>query len=325
MLRAFGPGCGGKTVDATAASIPAKATWIDLENPTSEEEALVERCIGVDVPTSEEMKEIEPSSRLYERDGALYMTVATLTGVTEGEPRTAPIAFVLTPRHLVTLRYSSPKPVHAFAEQAAASPALVRQSTGALIKLLDALIDRVADELEELGEEIEVVSKQIFDRKIEARRISADKLTALLTRIGLAQTLLAKIRFSAVSTRRMLNFLAGSQQLEGAKNAKYRDHIASLATDVSALSEHANFQADYLIFQLDACLGLISVEQNAAMKLFSWVAAVFLPPSVVAGFFGMNFHFFPELDWPGGAYTGAVIMLASAVLPYLYFRWRRWI
>ncbi len=252
MLRTFGPQCDGTPVDSGKELIPEHASWIDLENPTRSEEQLVERCIGVNVPTAEDLAEIEPSSRLYERGGTLYMTVSALTGITEGQPTTAPIAFVLTPRHLVTLRYSAPKAIRAFLKAALEDPSLVSDSTRALVRMLDALIDRVADELEELGEEIELISREIFAKKLEARRISADKLTALLTRIGLAQTLLAKIRFSAMSMRRTLNFLGGSATMEAPEQAKNREHLASLSTDIASLSEHANFQSDYLIVLLDA-------------------------------------------------------------------------
>ena len=325
MLRTFGPGCEGKPVDSGKELIPQHASWIDLENPTRDEEQLVERCIGVNVPTLEDLSEIEPSSRFYQRNGTLYMTVSALTGITEGQPTTAPIAFVLTPKHLVTLRYSAPKAIRAFLKAALEDPSLVQDSSRALVRILDALIDRVADEIEELADEIELISREIFAKKLEARRISADKLTALLTRIGLAQTLLAKIRVSATSMRRTLGFLGGSAAMEGPAQAKNREHLASLSTDIAALSEHANFQADHLIFLLDACLGLISIEQNAAMKLFSWAAVVFLPPTLIAGIYGMNFEFFPELQWHYGYFIALALMLASAILPYLYFRWRRWI
>ncbi|MES2146849.1 MAG: magnesium transporter CorA family protein [Pseudomonadota bacterium] len=325
MLRAYGPGCDGSTIDASRQLIPNSATWIDLEEPTREEEALVERCIGVEIPTQADITEIEPSSRLYRRGDALYMTISTLTGVTEDEPTTTPLAFVLTDNRLVTLRYQSPKPVRAFIDHARREPELVADATTALVRLLDAIIDRLADELESLGGVIEEISNHIFDKKIEARRIPADRLTALLTRIGRGQTLLAKIRYSAVSVARMLNFLASSSRLHGKDMDDARNHVSSLIVDVTSLSEHATFQSDNLIFLLDASLGLISIEQNAAMKLFSWAAVVLLPPTLIAGIFGMNFRYFPELSLHYGYYISLVLMLASAILPYLYFRWRRWI
>ena len=286
---------------------------------------LVERCIAVDVPTQDEMAEIEPSSRLYERDDAQYMTISVLYGLEEGVPKTTPIGFVLSGNRLVTIRYATPKPVRAFMEHARREPALVRDAPTVLVRLLDAIIDRLADELEVAATEIERISSHIFQREIDDRRIPAARLTALLTRIGRAQTLLTKIRYSAVSTSRMLNFLSGSNRLHDAANQEFRHHVTSLTTDVTSLSEHSSFLSDNVTFLLDASLGLISIEQNAAMKLFSWAAVVFLPPTLIAGIFGMNFHYMPELNWHYGYPISLVLMLASAVLPYLYFKRRGWI
>ena len=114
MLRAYGPECDGGIIDPNHRGIPETATWIDLEEPTREEEQLVEQSLGLNVPTREELVEIEPSSRLFERGGALYMTMSTLYGVEEGNPSSEPIGFVLAGQRLVTVRYVTPKPVRAF-------------------------------------------------------------------------------------------------------------------------------------------------------------------------------------------------------------------
>jgi magnesium transporter len=325
MLRTYGPGCDGSVVDPKIEKIPDHATWIDLEEPTREEEKLVEQCIGLNVPTQQEMSEIEPSSRLYERDGVLFMTVSVLFGVVDGEPSTTPVGFVLAKDRLVTVRYATPKPVLAFSDHVRREPDLARDATTVLIRLLDAIIDRLADELENTATEIEAISSHIFARDLEARRIPATRQTALLTRIGRAQTLLAKVRYSAVSTNRMLNFLGGSNRLHDPAEVDARNHLTSLTTDIMSLSEHSSFLSDNLTFLLDASLGLISIEQNAAMKLFSWAAVVFLPPTLVAGIFGMNFHHMPELDWTWGYPASLIVMLASMILPYLYFKRRGWI
>jgi magnesium transporter len=325
MLRAYGPGCDGSLIETAREKIPEGASWIDLEEPTSEEEALVERCVEVDVPTETEMAEIEPSSRLYEQNGTLYMTASVLFGVVDGQPSTTPVSFVLTEHRLVTVRYATPKPIRAFIDHVGREPELARNATTVLVRLLDAIIDRLADELENLGAEIEKISRQIFGRDIDQRRIPAARLTALLTRIGRAQTLLAKIRLSAVSTTRMLNFLGNSNRMHEEEENDARHHLASLSTDVSALSEHANFLSDNLQFLLDASLGLISVEQNAAMKLFSWAALIFLPPTLIAGIYGMNFEHMPELKWLAGYPFALALILASAVLPILYLKRRGWI
>ena len=325
MLRTYGPDCDGSILDPNHGPIPPGATWIDLEEPTPEEEKAVERCIGLNVPTQEEMAEIEPSSRLFERNGTLFMTLSALRGVVEGRPTTTPISFVFTGDRLVTVRYATPKPFMVFADHVRREPELARDASTVLVRLLDAIIDRLADELEALGSEIESISNQIFHKETDERRIPAAKLTALLTRIGRAQTLLAKIRYSAVSTNRLLSFLSGSSRMHEEANAEPRNHLGSLSTDVGSLIDHSSFLGDNLTFLLDASLGLISVEQNAAMKLFSWAALVFLPPTLIAGVFGMNFKYMPELESPQGYPFSLALMLASAVLPLWYFKRRGWI
>jgi magnesium transporter len=272
------------------------------------------------------MAEIEPSSRLYEHEGALYMTVSVLRGVEDGGvPASTPIGFVLAKDRLVTVRYATPKPIRKFEEHARRDPALVSDAPQVLVGLVDSIIDRLADELEKIGGEIERLSSIVFQRNVDDRRIPADKLTKLLTSIGHVQTLLAKVRYTAVSMSRMLSFLSGSKRLHEAGYEDFRHHLASLTTDITSLGEHATFQSDNLTFLLDASLGLISIEQNAAMKLFSWAAVIFLPPTLIAGIYGMNFHNFPELSWPWGYPMALGLMLASAILPFLYFKWRRWI
>jgi magnesium transporter len=325
MLRAYGPGCDGSIVNASAQAIPDNATWIDLEEPTKEEEALVERCIQLNVPTHDEMSEIEPSSRLYERNGALYMTVSVLYGVVDGTPSTTPIGFVLSDNRLVTVRYATPKPVRAFEEHVRREPELARDASTVLVRLLDAIIDRLADELEGLSTELERISSHIFQGDLEDRRIPAARLTALLTRIGRAQTLLNKSRYSALSMTRLLSFLLGTHRMHEAANQEVRNHLDSLSTDINALSEHANFLTGNLQFLLDASLGLISIEQNAAMKLFSWAAIIFLPPTLVAGIYGMNFDHMPELHWLMGYPWALALIVATGILPYLYFKRRGWI
>jgi len=325
MLRTYGPGCDGRIIDAKDERIPDEAAWIDLEEPTHEEEELVERCIEVDVPTQAEMAEIEPSSRLYEKNGALYMTISALRGVEEQHPTTTPISFVLAENRLVTVRYATPKPIRTFENHARRDPELVRDGPTALVRLLDAIIDRLADEIERVSATMEELSQEIFQTNQTERRIPVERLTALLTRIGRVQTLLTKIRYSAVTTLRMLSFLGGSNRAHAEDQKELRHHVASLTADVTSLSEHASYLIDSLTFLLDASLGLISIEQNAAMKLFSWAAIIFLPPTLIAGIYGMNFHQFPELSWPWGYPMALALMLISAVGPYLYFKKRGWI
>ena len=324
MLRLFGPHCDGSPIEASAlARIPDDVAWIDLLEPTREEEKLVEKFIGSNVPTRDDLAEIEPSSRLYERGGMLYLTLSTLTGIDEGQPSSSPIGFILTETHLVTVRYADPRPFRMLAEHWKREPELATDGGQMFVRLLDAIVDRLADELERSSAEIEKISQQIFKKDMEDRRIPAARLTALLTRIGRAQSLLAKIRETAVSTSRLIHFLSGTSRVE--RLADERGHVGSLTADVAALIDHSSFVSEQLTFLLDASLGLISIEQNAAMKLFSWAAVVFMPPTLVAGIYGMNFEHMPELKWIYGYPMALVIMLASAVGPWYYMKRRGWI
>jgi magnesium transporter len=324
MLRTYGPDCDGSVIDPAGGEIPPGATWIDLCEPTREEEKLVERVLGLDVPTREEMKEIEPSSRLFERGDAIYMTLSTLYGIEEGQPAAEPIAFVLAPNRLVTVRYTRPKPFRMFAEHVMREPQLAGDALTVLVRLLDTIIDRLADELEEAGTEIERISDQIFRRdETKSRRIPAVRLEALLTRIGRSQSLLARIRETAVSSSRVIGFLAASARLRA--NAAEREHVLSLGADVGSLIDHSAFLATTLTFLLDASLGLISVEQNAALKVFSVAAVIFLPPTLVAGIYGMNFEHMPELKWLAGYPWALGLILLSAILPYWFFKRRGWL
>jgi magnesium transporter len=326
MLRIYGPTCDGSLVETgRGGTIPVGATWIDLEEPTREEEKLVEQTLGVSIPTREDLVEIEPSSRLYERDGALYMTLSTLWGVEEGLPSSEPIGFVLAGNRLVTIRYVSPKPVRAFISHLCREPELGRDALTVLVRLLDAIIDRLADELEASSTEMAQISQHIFAKDLDERRIPARRLTALLTRIGRARSLLVRIRETNVSAVRLLSFLVGSERLQGPEGNAARPHLNSLQTDASALLDHGGQMGEDLGFLLEAALGLISVEQNAAMKLFSWAALVFLPPTLIAGIYGMNFHHMPELDWLYGYPVALALILASAILPIWYLKLRRWI
>jgi len=325
MLRAYGPGCDGSPIDPSSGELPPKATWIDLLEPTEEEEGLVEKVLGLGVPTRAEMTEIEPSSRLYGREGALYMTLSALCGVDSGQPVVTPISFLLCSNHLVTVRYATPKPFRLLSEEAADDPEITRNAMTVLLRLLDAIVERLADELEDLGERLDELSNDVFCDEDDSRRIPARHLTRLLSRIGRTQSLLNRIRETAVSSARLISFLEGSARLAKEKEQHLRDHIASIGRDVKSLTDHSAFLSDNLTFILDASLGLISIEQNGAMKLFSWVAVVFLPPTLIAGIYGMNFDHMPELHWVLGYPMAVVFMVASAVLPLAYLKARRWI
>ena len=324
MLRLFGPDCSAPPIDAKSTkALPKGAIWIDLLNPTAEEEKLAEQLVGTNIPTREELAEIEPSSRLYQRGGAAFMTMSVLYGINDARPDSDPIGFILTDKHVVSIRYIDPRPFVIFAEHVYAEPDIGGDANSLFVRLLDTIIDRLADEFEVAGRDIETISHQIFQRHTHRGRSPELRLEALLMRIGKAQQLLAKLRETSVSSTRLLTFLQTTDAMES--DVGNRRHIKSLVADAQALNDHSNFLGDNLTFLLDASLGLISLEQNDVMKVFSIFAVVFMPPTLIAGVYGMNFEHMPELRWLFGYPIALGLILASAILPAWYAKRKGWL
>jgi magnesium transporter len=329
MLRVFTPATEMMLTNFVAADgvLPEGAVWIDMLNPSREEELFIETATGIGVPTIEEMDEIETSSRLYEEDGAIYMTATLATGVIKGDAERHAVSFVLTPLHLITVRYAEVVSFDRFASHAERSPVLCESSGMALVHLLDAIVDRLADSIEHIGREVDAISRQAFRRARPAKaaggqqRMSNLALQSLLGRLGTAQDGLSKARDSAVSLTRALGYLA----FAAPKPANLGPHIKSLTRDLASLTDHIGFLGTNVTFLLDAALGLISIEQNAVLKIFSVSAIVFMPPTLIAGIYGMNFDRMPELKWALGYPWALALILLSGVLPYIFFRWRGWL
>lgn len=325
MLRIFS--ATGHQLIGNGDVLPADAVWIDLFNPTSEEEKQVETALGFGVPTADEMAEIETSSRLYVENSAIVMTATLATGLITETPETVPVSFVLGARHLVTVRYAEIRSFDRFVAQLERIPGQCGSAPMALMGLIDAIVDRLADGLEHVGREVDQISRAAF-RRAEAgahgrqmQRRSNLALQALLTRLGAAQDGLSKARESVVSLTRALSFL----QFAAPKDAGLSAQIKTQVRDLASLADQASFIGSNLTFLLDATLGLISIEQTAVQKIFSVASIVFLPPTLVAGVYGMNFEHMPELGWHLGYPMALGIMLAAAVLPYAIFRWRGWL
>lgn len=325
MLRVFVPGLPAPLtdLDAMADGLPAGAVWIDLFKPTRAEEVFIETATGIEVPTPDEMDEIETSSRLYAENDAVYITATIATGIMREAPESRAVTFILTPRLLITVRYAEVLSFDRFAAQVDRAPDLLDSPGMALVRLLDAVVDRLADSIEHIGREVDAISRQAFRRARakEPQRMSNLVLQTLLARLGSAQDALSKARDSAVSLTRGLGYLAFAAPPE----AKLGPYIKSLTRDLKSIADQASYLASTITFLLDAALGLISIEQNAVLKIFSVSAIVFMPPTLVAGIYGMNFDFLPELHWQLGYPWALGLMLASAVLPYVFFRWRGWL
>ena len=323
MLRLLIPTGSGYTwvEHAPPAPFPDEFLWADLFEPTVEEEKAVESLLTVDVPTRDEMKEIETSNRLYEEGNAVYMTATVGSKLDSEMPESSAITFILANDRLITNRYADPTPVKRFMQYVERSPAACTSSATLLAGLLESFVERIADLLERVQGELDVVSHTIFGRG-HGQPTSAD-LQAMIRKIGANGDLVSKARESLVSFQRLLMYVqqATSVTLSQDQRGRYK----SALRDVQSLSDHAGFLANKIQFLLDAVLGLINLEQNNIIKIFSVAAVMFLPPTLVASVYGMNFHRMPELDKAWGYPFALVLMVVSAVVPYLYFRRRGWL
>lgn len=301
-------------------ALPADALWIDALDPTAEEEKKIEDMLGLDVPNREEMREIEISSRLYQESGALIMTATLIVGSETPHPVSDPVTFVLAGHRLVTLRYADTLPFHAYASQVQREGVASATGEAVLTDLLDAIVDRLADILERVQQEMDQLSREVFSEGNGAPDVN---FKAVLRRIGHEQGLVSRARESLVSIGRVITFL--SRPDEGTVDQSSGRSLETLSKDVVSLSDHASYLASSINFQLDATLGLINIQQNAIIKIVSVAAVVFLPPTLIASIYGMNFHFMPELDWPVGYPTALLLMVLSAILPYWYFKRHGWL
>jgi magnesium transporter len=318
MLRAF-----SRHQNALAScdtSVP-DLVWIDLLDPTPDEIGQVQQALSITLPSRAEAEEIELSSRLYAEEGAMFMTLTALTQLDTEAPAKTPVTFILKQHKLVTVRYADPKPFTAYLLRAQ-RPRAVDSETGekVMLGLLEALVDRVADALERLGDETDGISREIFKQSGERANKKTRNLENLVNAVGHKAELLTLIQESLVSMTRLVAYYAASSGTDSEGRL-----LRMLQRDAGSLTEHARALSARLSFLLDATLGAINLEQNQIIKIFSVAAVVFLPPTLVASIYGMNYTVMPELDWTFGYPFALGLMVVSALLPFLYFKRKGWL
>jgi magnesium transporter len=305
-------------------SLPEAAVWIDLVKPTAAEDHAVERLAGIAVPTREDMQEIEISSRLYVENAARYMTATLMCHADTDNPKTTAVTFILANHRLVTVRYDVPKPFTLVENKLARSCAPGITGEMILMELIDAVIDRNADILERAGADMDMISHHIFEPEGAARTGHAKRYSDILIAIGRKGDLTSKVRESLVSIGRLVAFLSAS--VEGIKWSKeMREQLKTMQRDVASLSDHASYLSNKITFTLDAMLGVVNLEQNNIIKLFSVMAVVLMPPTLIASIYGMNFKLMPELEWTHGYPMALIMMLLAAIGPYVFFKWKKWL
>jgi magnesium transporter len=279
--------------------------------------------LAIELPTRKEVQEIEVSSRLYVENQTVFMTATVMVQADMLHPETTPVTFAYQPQRLVTLRFAEPTPFTTFPPKFQRTPEAFATAQKVFMGLVDEIIDRVADILESIGSDLNAVSRVLFAEASPqpVKKPSVD-YTAVLTRIGHNGERAANARETLVSISRLLAFFAEARP--GLVGEPLDEHWRTVSKDVSALSDHATFLSNKVNFFLDATLGRINIEQNSIIKLFSVLAVVFLPPTLIASIYGMNFEYMPEIRSVLGYPFSLLLMLLSAILPYLFFKRKGW-
>lgn len=285
-----------------------EALWLDLYRPMP---ARVE-ALGVAVPTLADMEEIEISNRLYREAGMAYMTVV-LPGLSESrEATTGPVTFILGPQRLITLRYHAPRPFETYPDRAARGSSGVETPAQIFLGLVEEIIGRLADQLEGAGRALDAVARVVYS----AAGLQDDTLQRALREIGQQGELLGQVQLSLLTLERALSFFGqgGAQPL-----------LKGLMRDIQALEVHGEFLSSRVALASDATLGMVNLAQNGTVRIVSTVAVLFLPPTLIASIYGMNFKVMPELDWAEGYPYAIVMMIVSAAIPLVYFRRKGWL
>jgi len=306
-----------------AEPITGNCVWIDLLQPTQEEDRFVEEVLMVDIPTRAEMREIEPSNRFYQEKGAYFMTASIVYNVEAPVPSISPITFILAGDRLVTVRYGEPKAFPLYLQRVDKGDAPCATGAFIMIGLLEALIHRKADLIERIQDEVDKLAQSVFDLR-GGQQTRNRRLDVTLKRIGKAGDITARAEESATSLNRLLHFFVQATHERG-DDPRVRQRIKAVHRDINSLMDHTRFLSGRIAFLLDATLGTISNEQNQIIKLFSVMAVVLLPPTLIASIYGMNFKHMPELDWALGYPWALGLMVIAALIPVIYFRRKGWL
>lgn len=299
---------------------PKSTVWIDLLVPTREQEIIVEQFLRMEIPTREEMSEIEVSNRLYTEGGTHYMTATMVTKVDSATPETHAVTFMLTDHTLVTIRYIDSTSFRRYSTNALKQVGEGLDGIDVFLGLIEAIVNRMADILERLDRDIDRITKDIFRNSGDSKRATTIDYQTLLDRIGRCGDLSAKIHESLVTFGRVAAYASHHKKMNQSHRLEMLDGIRK---DIAGLTDHGTYLTGRVNFLLDATLGMISIQQNAVFKVLSIASLIFLPPTLVAGIYGMNFKIMPELDWHWGYPLAIFLMCVAAILPYAYLKQRR--
>jgi magnesium transporter len=313
--------------EGRAVETDAEAVWIDLCSPTEAEIAEVEKRYDLSIPSRESLSEIELSSRLrVDRKGRLTMS-APLIARSQGVANLSPTGFILVNGSLVTVRFAETAvfdEVHA--ELVKRHDPVTGQEV--LVRLLEEVVDRAADRLERIAEDLATASHAIFrepEQDAKHHRVGREtrRLRALMVRIGRSSEQMVRVRHTFLAIGRIAHFVI--DRCDPKIEAALKDRLVSVKEDIASLDEFETSLTGRVQLLLDAATGFISIEQNDVVKVLTVVSVAGVPPVLIAGIYGMNFKNMPELNWTYGYPLALAALLVSTILPVLWFKWRDWL
>lgn len=312
--------------------LPQNVLWVDLVEPTPNEQAFIDKELKIEAPNREEQDKIEIITPYYKEGDSYFMTITVLFKPDVEYPAASPISFILTPSCLVTVRHVKPRSFTNFAAIILRKKGLYTSPALILEGLIESLIHRIGDVLERTGNDLDGLLLTVFDRRTDSLRIEEKRNTQghyddIIKKIGRYGNFLSKNRESLMSISRLLIFFNQIEPVKTqSKEIKERKaQYINISREVNSLTEYANFLSQRINFLLDATLGMLNVEQNMIIKVFTVAAAVFMPPTLIASIYGMNFRFMPELEWFWSYPLVLVLIVVSAILPYAYFKRKGWL
>jgi len=300
------------------------ALWVDLFCPNEEEIAKTRAAYGIEVPSRPQLEEIETSSRLRVVRDALILSMPIASKSKLGDPMPSSIGFVLTPNLLVTIRYAElhaiPSTLESIERQAAPG------SVEIFATLIEAMVDYSADVLEEIGAKLNAVSQRVFNRNRRLGQRSSKwsnrELKETLVEVGEAGDHLSHIRDSILGLQRIAPYALDKGQKWIGESVQAR--LRTVSQDLLSLADFEVHLTDKVQFLLDAVLGFINTEQNDIFRVLTIASVVGIPPTLIAGMYGMNFVTISEYHWQHGYAWGLSLIVLSAVLPTVWFKWRGW-
>jgi len=316
MLRAFKLSHGRLTETDTlglGAEQLRTSAWIDLQEPTEDERRIVDTLYPASLPAEEDVEEIEPSARYFTDQHGIHVHSSFLFQ-SEGRTRACTVAFTLRPEQLLTLRDVDLADFRLLRLRARRGQVEAESPLGILTLLFDQKVENLADSIEDLHRELQDASYKVLEDQSADMENAIDELARLEDSNG-------TIRLCLIDTHRSLSFLLRHIRQQPAAVETSQEVLRDLDT----LLAHTSFLFDKINFLMDAAQGFISIEQNRVIKIFSIAAVVFLPPTLVASIYGMNFHFMPELKWIGGYPMALGLMVLAALAPYWYFKRKKWL